>query len=89
MGLADGDHVLDIGLARAREVPAHVGPVDAPTKALDDLALDGLRVGIVIAIVGRATVLGDDEAAPCLRLRGARRDERTRGHPALITTVIA
>ena len=35
------------------------------TKVLDDFALDGLRVGVVVAIVGRpAVLLGDDEAAP-------------------------
>ena len=71
VGLGDGDDVLDVGVARAREVPSGVGAVDTPAKAVDDDLLDGLAIGVVAAVVGSAAVLrSDDKPAPGVAGRG-------------------
>ena len=67
MCLGDGDDVLDVGLPRAREIPARIGAVDPPAHGDDDARLDRLRIGIVLADIGRAAMFGrDGEATPAV-----------------------
>ena len=64
VGFGGRDDVLDVGLAKAREALAVVGAVEG-TEALGDLGFYGLRVGVVVAVVGGAALLGGDgKAAP-------------------------
>lgn len=65
MGLRARDDVLDVRLAPVLEVPAGVRAVDLAAEALDDAWLDGLRVRVIGASIGCATVLqSHDETAP-------------------------
>ena len=67
MGLARGDHVLDLGLTRRFEAPTRVGAVHGGEGA-HNVALDGLGIGVFARLVVRsAAARGSDyKAAPRL-----------------------
>ena len=77
VGFGHGDDVFDVGVAPAGVVAPGVGAVDAAFHGGDEVELDRLRVGVVLAVVGGAAVLGcnvEPEGGVCVGRRGRRRD---------------
>ena len=88
MRLGDDDDVLDVGLPRAREIPARIGAVDPPAHGNDDARFNRLRIAIVLADIGRAAMFGrDGEATPAVAddlSRGAVPMQKDDAHAAML-----
>lgn len=64
VGLGQRNDMLDIRLVPVLETGARVRAVDDSAQALNDLQFDGLGIGVVLSVVGRATMFRSDSDAP-------------------------